>query len=259
MNALSRFGGRVRWMGMAYPTSRLGPLTVRRVRRPSDNTAEKPLTVVLLHGFGAGGDDLVGLADDLVLPPGTDLIFPEALHSLEELMRQPAYGARAWWLIDFAAIERAMARGEERDQSKTVPEGLAAARAALSGMLDALAAESEGDGGERRLVLGGFSQGAMLALDLALREPSRRLAGLVQLSGTFLAAHEWTPLMPGRRGLRVFQSHGRTDVILPYGAAERLRSALADAGLDVTFEQFREGHTIPRGVLDRLGAWLSAL
>ena len=152
-------------------------------------------------------------------------------------------------------MERAIARGEIRDLSGDVPEGLAEARAAVNEMLDALEREYPG----HRLVLGGFSQGAMLSLDVALRDGARRLSGLVLLSGTMIAEREWTPLMPRRRGTPVFQSHGDSDVLLPFSIAERLRDALEAAELDVTFDAFAGGHTIPLGTLERLGAWLRGL
>jgi phospholipase/carboxylesterase len=240
-------------------SSVLGPLRVRRVVKqgavnPPDG-GKPPLACVLLHGFGAPGDDLVAIADEIDAPPGTQLIFPEALHELQDFIAQPLLGsARAWWMIDFARMERAIARGELRDLSGQVPEGLADARAAVVAMLDALAKEQPA-----RLVLGGFSQGAMLSLDVALRDPSRKLAGLVLLSGTIIAEHEWSPLMSGRAGLPVFQSHGETDPVLPFSIAERLRDALKSAGLDVTFDPFGQAHTIPSGTLDALGRWLRAL
>ena len=73
-------------------------------------------------------------------------------------------------------------------------------------------------------------QGAMLSCDLMLRT-TQPYAGLVQLSGTLLAAQEWGPLLPKRKGLPVFQSHGMQDEILPYVGAERLRDTLIHAGL----------------------------
>jgi len=242
-------------------TKKLGPLTVRRVVKPGttlENHGDKrpPLVMVLCHGFGAPGDDLVGLADAIDAPPGTVMVFPEALHSLQDLVGQALYlDARAWWLIDFARLELAIARGELRDLSGEVPEGLADARAALGEMLDELAKEEPSS----RLVLGGFSQGAMLSLDLALREPERRLAGLVLLSGTMIAEAEWTPLMAARSGTPVFQSHGDGDAILPFAIAERLRDALQKGGLQVTFEPFVGPHTIPPRALGRLGEWIRAL
>ncbi|MBX3199101.1 MAG: phospholipase [Labilithrix sp.] len=250
-------------------THKLGPLTVRRVVAPgptAENQSDKrgagaPMVLVLAHGFGASGDDLVGLAGALDVPPGTVMVFPEALHGLRELTGQAAFGdARAWWLIDFTRLELALATGQARDLSGDVPEGLAEARAAFGEMLDALAKEVPTE----RLVLGGFSQGSMLAVDVVLRQPERRVSGLVVLSGTLLAEREWAPLMGARRAadgraMPVFQSHGRSDAILPFASAERLRDGLANAGFDVTFDPFAGPHTIPERTMHRLGAWLRAL
>jgi phospholipase/carboxylesterase len=241
----------------------LGPLRVRIGTSPLARHAtpqkdgDKPLTCVLLHGFGAPGNDLVGLAGALEAPSGTTFVFPEALHSLADFVPEdslyPGMGeARAWWMIDMAAIEQAIVRGEIRDLSRQVPEGLAEARRALSSMLDELAKRRPGD----RLVLGGFSQGAMLALDVALREPERPIAGIALLSGTLLAEEEWTPRLAARKGTAVFQSHGRSDPILPFSLSERLAKLLAEAGLAVTFVPFAGRHTIPDATVAKLGAWL---
>jgi phospholipase/carboxylesterase len=104
-----------------------------------------------------------------------------------------------------------------------------------------------------RLVLGGFSQGAMLACDVGLRlEPAP--AALVLFSGSLINAPEWRQLAPRRRGLPVFQSHGREDPILPYGDAERARELLEEAGLEVEFLPFPGGHGIHPLALARAAA-----
>jgi phospholipase/carboxylesterase len=71
-----------------------------------------------------------------------------------------------------------------------------------------------------------------------------------------IAEAEWTPRLERRRGLPVFQSHGRADPILPYPTAELLRDRLEAAGLEVDFHSFAGGHGIPRDVLQKLGAFL---
>ena len=106
-----------------------------------------------------------------------------------------------------------------------------------------------------QLVVGGFSQGAMLSLDVALHT-DRPLAGLVLLSGTLIARPEWEPRLPARRGLRVLQSHGRQDPLLPFSVAEQLRDLMAQNGLSVDFIPFHGAHQIPDKVLDRLGAFV---
>ena len=135
--------------------------------------------------------------------------------------------------------------------SREVPRGLAEAREGMEGLL----ADIERELTPSAIVLGGFSQGAMLATDVALRT-SRRLAGLVQLSGTLIAEEEWLPLLPARKGLRVYQSHGVRDPVLPFSLAERLRDEMVTAALDVTWQAFRGAHEIPQLVVDSLGDFL---
>ncbi len=211
--------------------------------------------VVLLHGFGAPGTDLVPLWRELRVPPGTRFIFPAAPLSLDIGLPAGFGDARAWWMIDTARLEAALAKGEFRDLSRDVPEGLADARERVDALLSALETDHAVHG--ERLVLGGFSQGAMLSLDVALRT-SRALAGLVLLSGTLLARDEWTSLMPARRGLPVLMSHGRADPLLPYALSEELARLLGDAGLDVQFEGFNGAHEIGGGVRDELARFIEA-
>jgi len=242
---------------LTSPVLDLGPLRGRLVEgSPSagNDSAKPPLVVVLLHGFGASGDDLVGLAGELRAPAGTVFVFPQAIHDLAALTGEPMYaGARAWWPVDFAARERALRSGGLDDLARQVPDGLVAARDAVNGMLDDVTARFPA----HRLVLGGFSQGAMLSLDTALRS-SRVLAGLVLLSGTIIAEAEWTPLLPQRKNVPVFQSHGRQDAVLPFSVAERLASVLTSAGYDATFRPFQGPHTIASSTMDDLSTWLSA-
>jgi phospholipase/carboxylesterase len=202
------------------------------------------LMVVLLHGFGAPGTDLVGLHRQLRVPDSVRFVFPQGPLAVEL-----GPDARAWWMVDLIQLQAALLSGQTRDLSQSVPEGLLEARASLVALLDTL--ERDFDVLPGRLLLGGFSQGAMLACDVALRD-ERPLAGLALMSGTLIADFEWAPLMARRRGLRVVQSHGRADPLLPFALAERLRDALSAAGLDVTFVPFNGGHTITDSVLDAL-------
>src|SRR5437763_8486057 len=80
-----------------------------------------------------------------------------------------------------------------------------------------------------KLLLGGFSQGAMVTTDVALRLPERP-AALAILSGTLLTEDVWRAKAKARAGLPIFQSHGRMDPILRFDAAERLRDLLTETG-----------------------------
>ncbi|HEY1692347.1 MAG TPA: alpha/beta fold hydrolase [Polyangiaceae bacterium] len=209
---------------------------------------EGPL-VVLLHGFGAPGDDLASLWRVIDAPAGTRWAFPAAPLALDATGYA---GARAWWMIDIERHLTAMERGET-DAPRETPPGMDEARAKVVAMLDALEAAVR----PSKTVLGGFSQGAMVSCDVALRT-ERPLAGIALLSGTLAARDAWEPRVATRKGLRVFQSHGQSDAMLPYARAETLRDMLREGGLDVTWVPFRGGHEIPQSVVSGLGTWLRA-
>jgi phospholipase/carboxylesterase len=205
--------------------------------------------VLLLHGFGAPGDDLVALADVLKGPAGTRWLFPEA-----PLPLGMGYGdGRAWWLIDMARLDADRRAGRVRDMSSEVPRGLPQAREALEKFLTALPGALPVDYG--RTIIGGFSQGAMLTCDLVMRT-AVPFPGLVQLSGTLVAKQDWRPSVGKRSGLPVFVSHGTQDAILPYVMAERLREELIRAGLNVRWHPFPGGHEIPESVLAALSEFI---
>jgi phospholipase/carboxylesterase len=201
--------------------------------------------VVLLHGFGAPGDDLVPLFRQLDVPRHVRFAFPEALLDLGELLGPGYAGGRAWWMIDPSWFLPEN-QGKHEERARAVPEGLVEARTRVGEVLSGLGAKPE------NTILGGFSQGAMLSLDYALRA-EQSFAGLALLSGSIVAIDEWQPLFTKLSGVRVMQSHGRADPILPFAAAQRLRDLLKTAGADVHWVEFNGGHTIPMSALDVLG------
>lgn len=228
----------------------LGGLKTRLARGTDGNGNGNGPVVILLHGFGAPGDDLVHLTEWIAAPKGTRFLFPEGPLSLSM-----GFGdSRAWWIIDMARLEADRATGRVRDLSQEVPRGLPQAREALETFLAALPRAMPID--YKQTVVGGFSQGAMLTCDLIMRT-AHPFAGLIQLSSSLLAKQDWRPTGSKRTGLPVFQSHGTQDPILPYVMAERLRDELAQAGLSVEWHSFRGGHEIPETILRQLGAFLT--
>ncbi|MDH4192644.1 MAG: hypothetical protein OEY80_08535 [Nitrospirota bacterium] len=212
---------------------------------------EGPL-VFLLHGFGAPGDDLVALWRYLTVPEEVRFVFPAAPLKLDM-----GFGdARAWWMLDIERVTRARALGQWEELSQEIPRGLTPARTQVLELL-AVAME-ELAAPPASIVLGGFSQGAMLSTDLALHSDIP-LAGLVLLSGTVIAKQEWLARLPHRQGLSVFQSHGMDDAILPFSAAQELRTHIQTAGLPIQWVEFPGGHEIPFQVLERLGTFLQSV
>ena len=238
-------------------TETLGRLTCRIVDAlPADKPPE--YIVLLCHGYGAPGTDLVPFGPELLehspaLAERVQFLFPEAPLDLED-MGMP--GGRAWWHLDMRKLQMAVATGEIRDLREEQPEGLEFARQRL---LALIAEWSERTGVPlSRFVLGGFSQGSMLATDVALHLDESP-AGLIVLSGTLLNEAVWSKLAPRQVGLSVLQSHGKDDPILPYICAELLRDMLGDAGAKVEFVSFRGGHGIPMEVFDKVASTLGRL
>ena len=202
--------------------------------------------VVLLHGFQMEPTDLSPFAHSLGLPAW--FLFPEA-----PLAVSPR--GRAWWHIDAKLRDEAIARGP-RDFAVQYPPDLAAARAGLATFLDVVLVASGG----RPVVLGGFSQGGMLACDTLLRAP-RPVAGVALLSASRLAFDEWRPFLAAGnlRDLPMLVSHGSADPDLAFDAGTALKDCLVDAGADVTWVPFEQGHEIPLVVWRRLKRFVEAL
>jgi phospholipase/carboxylesterase len=214
--------------------------------------------VVLCHGFGAPGDDLVGLYEELLaLAPtlkGVRFVFPSAPLSLADL----GYGdAKAWWLIDFNKIQALNSGDLEALQEfrKQEPDGMAKARAMMLKLVDELTAQTGLP--MSKVALGGFSQGAMITTDIALRLPEAP-AALAILSGTLLIEDVWIQKAKARAGLPILQSHGRVDPILRFDAAERLRDLFTEAGSPPEWVPFDGPHAIPLVVLRKLAQFLAA-
>src|SRR5580704_31109 len=104
----------------------LGGLKVRIAGGTDREGGGEGPAVVLLHGFGAPGDDLASLWRVLPAPPGTRFVFPEAPLSLSVL---GMIEGRAWWMIDIARFQRARSPKDLQSLMSQVPDGLAEARA----------------------------------------------------------------------------------------------------------------------------------
>lgn len=200
--------------------------------------------VVLLHGWGARGDDLVPLARALERPR-TRFLVPAAPLS------RPG-GGRAWWQLD-ASERPAHAWTDELPQPHLPHAGVSAARSAVQMLLRDAQQRYAPDS----IAVAGFSQGAMLALDVALdgQPPVDRAAVLsgVLLADSLPALHRKTASPRA-----VFVAHGRRDPVLPFAGGASIETLLTPYGHRVTFVPFDGGHEIPDAVVARLGQFLFA-
>jgi phospholipase/carboxylesterase len=167
--------------------------------------------VVFLHGYGADGADLLGLADVLGPHlPGVAFVAPDA----PERCAGGGFGYQ-WFPIPWI----------DGSPPEAAEAGLEAAAEDLNGFLDSrLAAEGLGPD---RLVLVGFSQGAMMSLHVAPRRP-QAVAGVVAISGRLLRpellATEAVVKPP------VLLIHGDADPVVPFSDMGKAGDALVAAG-----------------------------
>jgi phospholipase/carboxylesterase len=202
------------------------------------------LLVVLLHGWGARGDDLAPLARALERPR-TRFLVPAAPLS------RPG-GGRAWWQLG-ASQRPAHASTDELPRNHEPNTEVAAARRAVQALLH----DSRQRYAPDSIVIAGFSQGAMLALDVALAaDPPVDRAAV--LSGALLV--DSLPALHEKKATprAVFVAHGRRDQVLPFASGASIERVLAPYGHQVSFFPFDGGHEIPAAVVARLGEFLFA-
>jgi phospholipase/carboxylesterase len=205
-------------------------------------------TVILFHGYGADASDLFPLSEYVKAPKDTKWVFPEGIISVPV---GNDWEGRAWFPIDMRALEEAMMKGTHRDMSALRPPGFDDA----SEMAYQLVKELENK--NKKLAIGGFSQGAMIANDLVFKTDIK-VDLLITLSGTMVDQKNWEIGAKKRSGLSYFQSHGKNDPLLSVEAARNLNRLYQMSGMKGSLQEFSGGHEIPQGVLTSLEKTLQA-
>lgn len=185
--------------------------------------------VVLLHGYAAPADDLMPAAHRLAAERPVRVVVPSGPVDYFGLVR-------AWFTFDTEHHFQLMQAGRHEALFCDRPPGLARTRDQLLRFFLALRDEWGGP----PPVLVGFSQGAMMAADLALRT-GLPLGGLGLVAGTGIDAQTWPVLARSRQGLATYVGHGAQDGLLPARLGRTIAGWLSEANLDVEFELF-EGH-----------------
>lgn len=206
-----------------------------RVRDPAP--VRPTSLLLLLHGVGGNETNLAGLAagiapDVLVVLPRGPLTLGAAQH--------------AWFRVAFTA-----------DGPQIVAEEAEASRQLLVRFIAQLQA-AHGIGRARTLIAG-FSQGGILSASVGLTAPAS-VAGFAVLSGRILP--ELEPLLAPREQLAQVQAliaHGRDDMKLPVGWAERADAWLADLGVAHALRLYPGGHGIDEAMARDFRDWTGAM
>jgi len=183
------------------------------------DSASLPL-IVVLHGRGADANDLADLAPMLDGPGGYRFVFANAPTPFEPY---PGMTFGYTWF----------------DGWPPTPDSIAVSRRLLLDFLGEIAEHYPPRDG--KVVLAGFSQGGLMALDAGFRTPEP-LAGIVAMSGGLY--EEQLPDLDARKDQRVLIVHGTLDDMIPVVAARRARRVLEDHGIEPEYHEFPMGHHV---------------
>src|SRR5712691_1222802 len=184
-------------------------------------------TLVLLHGYGADERDLLPLAHEL--DPRLRAVSLQAPLAMES-------GGRAWFNLEQTRGGFAFDPGEVAESARLL-----------------LAAVEEVTHTSPRPLLLGFSQGAGMALSLALLRPEL-ISGVLALSSAPPRAAQ--PAPPERlRAFPAFVAHGLFDPLLTIETGRATRDLLQQLGLCVTWREYPMGHMVVPEEIEEARSW----
>ena len=204
------------------PPSRSDELALRYiVNVPTGRDDREPMPmVIMIHGRGADMRDLADLAPMLDTTEGCRFVFPNAPKPFEPY---PGMAFGWTWFEGWPPIH----------------DSVVESRTSMLRFIDDIAARYPTP--EGKLVVSGFSQGALMALDAGLRT-EKKIAGIIAMSGG-LYEHDLIDLRT-RKEIPILIAHGALDEVVPVNYARRARRLLEDAGLDVAYHEYPMGHQV---------------
>ncbi|BBF22568.1 molybdopterin adenylyltransferase [Sutterella megalosphaeroides] len=212
---------------------------------PRSTDAPAELTLVWLHGLGADNRDFLPLADEILHQDGPvcRLVMPNA--PVRELTLHPGFPLRGWYDL----------RSHTIDENEDVL-GIRESAARVSALIDELEANGIP---RRRIVLGGFSQGAAISLYAGLRL-SAPIGGIAALSGYLpLAQRLYSEATAAGRATPVFMAHGVFDSVVSPVTAERSASVIREVAPAFSWKTYDMEHEVGGEELYDLGRFLRSV
>ncbi|MGC6517750.1 MAG: alpha/beta hydrolase [Candidatus Puniceispirillaceae bacterium] len=200
---------------------------------PSDSEIVPRPVLVLLHGWGADGNDLSDLAGPLQqMIPDLALWCPNAPHPCSA---NPM--GREWFALTQAFFDNPQSALSQITQMSDQ------ITASLSALCDSLAVVPSD------IILGGFSQGGMMSLQIAT-SGAFEAAGFASLSGALIGKAG----LNGGKNAPILLAHGTADEVVPFAASEQAQDHLQSAGYDVQLiSRPGLGHGIDQEIVQALG------
>lgn len=185
--------------------------------------------VILLHGYGADGNDLIGLAPHLASAlPDTTFYSPNAPFPCE----MSPFG-RQWFSL--AEYDPEFLRRAPETMSGALAAMAEGANKNASFIHDFIDHVMESHGiNEDKVALVGFSQGTMMSLQTAPRR-EKQLAGVVGFSGALLGEAAFAAELKSRPPVTLV--HGTADPVVPIEASRLAKGTLEANGIEVTLTE----------------------
>lgn len=202
------------------------------------STGADEAILILLHGWGADGRDLIDLAGPLQAQlPHLHLFTP---HAPAPCTANPM--GRQWFELTERFFEKPASAVAEIDEvSLVIDEMIEAVSASLS-----LA--------RHKIFLGGFSQGGMMTLHLAslsAADKAKQLGGYASIAGALMAPDKVKPA--GGAPAPIWLAHGQLDQVVPFMALKKAQEHFASEGYDVSVcVRDLMGHSIDMPTLESL-------
>ena len=205
--------------------------------------------VVLLHGFGANASDLAPLADYFDPAQHFHWIFPEA----PLIMEEPDMPTAQVWFPNNRELQQAALAGQYFNTIATLdPPGLPESAAQVVRLIHSL------DVGWDHTIIGGFSQGGMVAIEMLTHEQVAP-RGLLLFSSVLTAPLRWKEGIKTTSPCSFLQTHGKDDEVLHYQDAVALYRLLCGGGFRGHLESFVGGHEIPHFIEPLVQTFLQQL
>ncbi len=206
--------------------------------------------VVLVHGYGADGNDLIGLAPHWQrLLPGAAFVAPNAPERIPGMPWGYQWFSLSAYDPDMLRRDPALAPGVYQEMRA----GAERAAAPLAAFIDAELART--GLGPERLALVGFSQGTMMSLQVGLRRTVAP-AAIVGFSGALIGADRLAGEITARPPVLLI--HGDQDDIVPVEALQAALDGLGAAGVTARWHVCRGmGHGIDPEGLELAGRFLA--
>jgi phospholipase/carboxylesterase len=202
------------------------------IRKPFIKSDHPPL-LILMHGIGSNEKDLFSFAQEL--PPEFLIVSLQATIQLSD-------DSYAWYHVDFSSSTPIINTAEELNS-----------RRLISDFIDWAITTYHCNAS--KVVLCGFSQGAIMSYSLAITHPEK-IYSIALMSGRML--DEIKPLLvkTDMKKIKAFISHGKQDPVLSIEKAREAKTLLEKKHCDISYHEYNDVHTINASMLADLKSWL---